>query len=55
MNTTFFLIYLALFVLLILAVGIILTFIAILILFIEHIEDKINKHKKEWLYEFSYN
>lgn len=47
MNITFFLVYLALFILLILAVGIILTFIAILILFIESIEDKINKYKKE--------
>ena len=47
MNITFFLVYLALLVLSILAAGIVLTFIAILILFIESIEDKINKHKKE--------
>ena len=47
MNITFFLVYLALLILLILAVGIILTFIATLILFIESIEDKINKYKKE--------
>ena len=55
MNITFFLVYLTLFVLLILAAGIVLTFIAILILFIESIEDKINKYKKEWLYGFNYN
>lgn len=47
MNIIFFLIYFALFVLLVLAAGIILTFVAILILFIETIKDKINKHKKE--------
>lgn len=47
MNAIFFLVYLALFILLILAVGIILTFIAILILFIESIKDKINEYKKE--------
>lgn len=47
MNSIFCLVYLTLFILLILAVGIILTFITILILFIESIEDKINKYKKE--------
>lgn len=47
MNVAFILLYLALFVLLILATGIILTFIAILIIFAERVEDKINHMKEE--------